>query len=261
MSDFCKNLTKCTENTLRIKGTVQQQISTFAVTIAMKNKSSILLIALLSGSTGASLQLSGRNKEGWRLLLISWFVLPAVLWVAITQTSLNISMLRTIFVAAILCIHLSLVFFHWRSGSKEDTQYGSRWSRVALSCAATAVAIFVVSAYVWKGPIVDTSQAQPLYQLSSTELSSAFNHDESAFRKKYDRKIIAVTGTVISQGVDFSEGAYLALEPANGSPADFNCYFLAERQADITNIVPGEIVTVIGVVDGRFLRNCYIQQP
>ncbi len=226
----------------------------------MKVRSGILLTALFTGSSGASLHLSGRNKAGWVMLLMSWLMLPAILWITITQTSLNISMLRTIFIAAIFSIHLSLLVFHRRAAALKDEKYNTRWSRVFISWLASIIAVYVLIAFIWRGPMIDTSEAQPAYQLSSTEFSQAFNNDETAFRKKYDREVVSVTGIVVSQGMDFSEGDYLALQSAEGSPADVNCYFLAERQTDIVNIVPGEIVTVTGIADGRFLRNCFIEQ-
>ncbi len=229
----------------------------------MTEKTKSVILALVTGSSGSSAQFAGKKSLGWGLLLFCWVVLPAVIWLIRTNTTLNPQMPVILFYSGIILVHLALALYHGigREASQSIDAVRSRTGRIALSVLIMFVLAYISHHYVFTDRPVDTSKAKPVVSIASVTLSQEFLEDEKAFRKQYDRQVIKVTGKVVSIGEDFSEGSYIALEGYPGSPTDVNCYFLPERQAEFTIIASGQEVSVTGVVDGRFLRNCYLNKP
>lgn len=226
----------------------------------MTERTKSAILAFVTGSSGSSAQFTGKTQLGWTILMSSWVILPGIFWAFRTYTSINTSMLTFLFFGIIGLEHLLLFFYHLNTLPPDQTieQVKSRNGRIIISVASMALLAWASFQWAFQDPHIDTSMAEPVATLQSVDFSSAFLQDEDAFRKKYDRKVVRLHGKVHSMGEDFTEGLYIALESAAGSPADVNCFFLPERQSDIANIAAGDMITVTGIADGQFLRNCYL---
>jgi hypothetical protein len=225
----------------------------------MKENTATRLLALFSGSSGSSLHYTGRSFSGWLTLIFCWVLLPATAFWCVRESDLNPFMVHTMFGASVIFIHLILAIA--QSGSMKDAnaeKLKGRTGRIVVSILVMILSVYFYASYILPEKQIDTSTAAHSFTLNSTELSEAYNLDETAYRKKYDGEVVLLSGKVMSKGMDFSEGEFLALEPAPGSPTDVNCYFNPDRQNDLSRINEGDLVTVRGVVHGRFLKNCFI---
>jgi hypothetical protein len=228
----------------------------------MTEKSKTILLAIVTGSSGSSAQFAGKKALGWNILLICWVLLPGITWALLEYTSLNESMCLFFLSLSIVISHFILAVYHARSKAPEQTieLIKSRTGRVAISILLATLLAWASWNWVLSEKEIDTSKATPAMNMTSLDYSQGFLDDEDAFRKIHDKQVIRLSGKVIAIGEDFTEGMYIALEGVPGSAADVNCYFMPERQADITNIASGQTVTVTGVAYGRFLKNCYLNK-
>lgn len=225
----------------------------------MKENTATRLLALFTGSSGSSLHYTGKSYSGWLILFFCWILLPAAAFWCVRESDLNPFMVHTLFGALVIFIHLILAIA--QSGSMKDAtaeKFKGRTGRIIISILVMALSVYVYASYILPEKQIDTSTVAHSFALDSTELSEAYNLDETAYRKKYDGEVILLTGIVMSKGMDFSEGEFLALEAAPGSPSDVNCYFIPDRQNDLSRINEGDRIAVRGVVHGRFLKNCFI---
>lgn len=228
----------------------------------MTEKSKTILLALVTGSSGSSAQFAGKKILGWNILLICWVLLPGITWGLREYTSLNDAMCLFFLSLSLVLSHVILVVYHARTQAPEQTVelIKSRTGRVALSIILASLLGWASWNWIISEREIDTSKATPAKNMTSLAYSQGFLDDEDTFRKEHDRQVIRLSGKVVAIGEDFTEGMYIALEGVAGSAADVNCYFLPERQSDIANIASGQTVTVTGVANGRFLKNCYLNK-
>lgn len=228
----------------------------------MSEKSTTIWLAVLLGSTGSSAQFEGRKNLGYSLLVFSWAVLPSLAWVAVHQGKANPFMVAFILSLSWVIIHASMAVFHAKKQAPEQSieTVKTRSIRIAGSTLIAVLAAWGSFQLVFSTKTIDTSKAPAAFELTSSAFAAAFQADENSFRKKYEGEVVELQGLVLAVGQDFTEGSYLALEGVTGGASDVNCYFDEDRQDGLQRVAAGQTVTVVGVVQGRFLKHCYLQK-
>jgi tRNA_anti-like len=107
-----------------------------------------------------------------------------------------------------------------------------------------------VGYYLYNKPVAKTTELKADFTLSSTELYNAFDADEEAANKKFNDKVIVVSGKVSE--VDLSDAQKIAVMLDTGSPMGYiNCSFYNEEIARVRNVVKGSAVTIKGKCTGK----------
>ncbi len=229
----------------------------------MKSKGLTALLSILFGSTGAQRFYLGQNKRGWTYFIIFWIIFPTLVWICKQYNIISPWQYAGFgWLLAIIILHIA-EFIRYISMKKEsfiseDISKGTTLPLTVISIIAAMAFGYGASNLLHYEKKINIDSAEAELSISSLQLSEAYNNDEETFTQKYEKKVLQVEGTVKNTGNDFIDGNFLALEAASGSPADVNCYFLPDHQDDINGINPGDNVTVIGVCEGRFLRNCKV---
>ena len=228
----------------------------------MQSKNISSIVALLFGSTGAHRFYLGQNRLGWYFLLFFFVLFPAAIWYSKTMHVSNYYMLTTIWIALIILTQITEAI-RYGIMSKEKFKAENRSTGATFPLTITAIVFAFAAIYGFKYLMaisgqVDIETAKADFQISSAVLSDAYNTDEDSYMQKYDGKVLEVSGKVLSFGEDFEKGTYLALQPAEGSPADVNCYIHANYTQQLAGISAGDSVIIKGVCNRRFLNNCKI---
>jgi hypothetical protein len=108
-----------------------------------------------------------------------------------------------------------------------------------------------------KVPGLENTKAD--YEISADELFDAFNEDETEALRKYENKVIAVSGKVDRIKLD-SGRANVILHAENAMAGGINCSF---KEA-LKGIEKGDQVTIKGRCQGFLmdviLNNCYLEK-
>lgn len=112
--------------------------------------------------------------------------------------------------------------------------------------------------YLYQKPVSGLEQIEADYQLTADELYDEFDANEAAAMKKFEDKVVSVTGNVIQ--VDQTEdGQTIILGAENAMIGGVNCS-MKEPSASIEK---GQTVTIKGRCHGMLMdvviNNCYVQ--
>jgi len=102
-------------------------------------------------------------------------------------------------------------------------------------------------------PDVDTQRTQSQdisFTVSANKLSKEYNDNEVAADRKYDGKIVIVSGEIHSIGKDITDDAYIVIG-GSGFLDGVQCFFTVSEQASIFRLSKGQHVKVKGEVRGK----------
>lgn len=228
----------------------------------MKSKTITAIISFLAGSTGAHRFYLGQNRLGWFFLVFFYVLFAAAIWYSKIYHVANHYMLTTIWIVLICITHIvEAIRYGVMREEKFETENKSTGATLPLT--VTSI-IFAIAAnygfnYLTKTTgTINIETANTVYEISSVELSTAYNNDEKLYMEKYHGRVLEVSGRVQSFGEDFEKGTYLTLQPADGSPADVNCYINNEYLKELSEVATGDSIIIKGVCNRRFLDNCKI---
>lgn len=121
-------------------------------------------------------------------------------------------------------------------------------SRVLLLVSAIILlSAFLLGIYLYNKPKKNIRKANPDYILHSDILTQEFLHDALLAEKKYNGKIVQLTGKLAD--VIVKPGVILVLDdPMTGIQCSMDTIFLPANEA--ARLIPGQLVTVKGECDG-----------
>lgn len=107
-------------------------------------------------------------------------------------------------------------------------------------------------------PTHDTAP-QPI-KISAEELHNAYEENEVAAEKKYDRQLVEITGVVDNIGTDIFDDVYVTLSTGELLKS-VQCYFEGDEEIDkVASIVEGQKITVVGTCKGLSLTNVLVKE-
>jgi len=95
------------------------------------------------------------------------------------------------------------------------------------------------------------------FELTSSELYSAYDANEVSADEKYKGKKIAITGTIDNIGKDVMNNPYISFR--EDYLKSVTCYFSKEDNKIISQLNKGEVATIIGECRGMSLTNVVIR--
>ena len=109
-----------------------------------------------------------------------------------------------------------------------------------------------IGLYMFNMPQRDVQSARTDYSVTSTQIVNEYLDDQHAANQIYlaadgDSKILEVTGVVSSVTEDFN-GQKVVLLKQTGDPAGVSATFTSETGGSLEGIVPGQTITVKGVI-------------
>lgn len=106
----------------------------------------------------------------------------------------------------------------------------------------------------------DLSKVKPAFTLSSTELYSAFENDETAATTKYAGKVVELTGKVASVEYGSADSTLSITLHEDDELSGVICTFSGIKDKSQVSITPGEQITIRGECSGMLmdvlLNNC-----
>lgn len=124
--------------------------------------------------------------------------------------------------------------------------------RIAIVAIAGLIIAGGVGFYMFNMPHRDVLSADADYSLNSSEIVSEYLADAETANQKYlsadgDSKILEITGKVNKITEDFN-GQKVVLLKNNDDPAGVSATFTPETNEDLSDVIPGQTITVKGVI-------------
>ena len=231
----------------------------------MKSRKIAILWSLVGGSAGADRFYLGQNTAGWSTLFTFWAILPGVFYgVMKFHLVQNWAMLNILFFAIPILYHMVAIGRYLiMSDTKFKSQDKSKSKTIFLALGSILIAaVLCVTGSKMMATVqtVDITTTSATLQVTSIQLSKEFRDNESAYRKKYDNRVIEVKGAISNPpGFDLETGtSYIELSGENSDVFGIKCYFLKENSANINEIQKGDLVVVKGQCIGNKLNNCLV---
>jgi hypothetical protein len=119
----------------------------------------------------------------------------------------------------------------------------------ALLMTGTAIALYATKEYSRKN--ADTEKLQAAFTLSANELYRMFEADEQAAGKKFNDKVVAVTGTISK--IENTENVKQVMLVVDDALGGIICRFDEAHAAEAAAMKPGDHVKIKGVCTGMLL--------
>ncbi|MBC8173783.1 MAG: NINE protein [Chitinophagales bacterium] len=232
----------------------------------MKSRVVTAILSILFGSTGAQRFYLGQNSLGWTYLITFYLIIPSGIWaVKYFNVMYYWESLRFGWIILLVLIHLiECIYFSTMSAEKflrQNVSKGGAWLLTTLAIVIAIVFQYGTNYLFDLKNEIDIDKSKPEITISSLQYSQELLNNEQAFIDAYATKILQVDGKVVTTGHDMETNTnYILLEAVPNTSTDVNCYFDPDHQDDIDGIKAGDVVSVVGICDGRFLRNCRIEK-
>jgi len=118
--------------------------------------------------------------------------------------------------------------------------------------ALVAVAGLLVAFYIYNKPHENMKRAKPAYELSASEIYSAYEGDEAAANEQYLDKVIKVSGTVLESKTN-DEGVVSVTLEGGGMLGGVICQLDELSEHERTDFEAGEEVTFKGKCTGMLM--------
>jgi len=114
--------------------------------------------------------------------------------------------------------------------------------------------------FFYNKPFQNIGKAKAAYVLSSSELFSQFEKNTSESLKKYQGKVLEISGSV--QTVEIQEKYATVILANEGDFYGINCSFNAKHLEGLNSLVIGQLATIKGeckgYIDDVIINNCVL---
>ncbi len=110
--------------------------------------------------------------------------------------------------------------------------------------------LLAIGSYNMKEDIKKDQSQAPSYILSAEQLFGDYESNEAAADSKYRGRVVVVSGTIQSSGIDLMNNTYIVIG-GEGLLDGVQCSFIKDQKSSVSLLSRGQNVKVKGEVVGR----------
>ncbi len=134
---------------------------------------------------------------------------------------------------------------------KFDTRYNKHpesitkvWGFTIINIALSVLILFLLFNRYFIKENINVSDTDAAFEITSTELFSAFDENTDAAYEQYGNQVIEITGSIIELGQEITGEYYVGLE--GGIIYNVKCNFQTTEQDKVKDLVEGQEISVKG---------------